>query len=343
MGIPLILSLICGQAHGQGAPPPPPPAPPPAPPPPPPPPPPLPPPPPPTAPPPRADAKYDFGKAADVKSVVWKATSAVGFSATTGNANVISLTGAGDVSRDDGSNRVALHVEGNYGFTKTLLLDDTPPEGVGNNNAIAENGEKLYYDTKTTAAFFLTRLRYDRFFTDNNSGYIAVIAGLDNPASKQAFVAGQGGYARHVLRTKMHDLSAELGYDFTYDRLLPPDPEPVGFQRDVFLHNGRLFLGYLLSVSDHTSVRATAEALINFNPVFIGDRDVGVAMASRFIGKLEFTTKIWKPLAFRAAFTARFNNAPALTTAFKYDPTFDLRYNQTLDTLTELGLVINFL
>src|SRR5262249_3621445 len=141
-----------------------------------------------------------------------------------------------------------------------------------------------------------------------------VAAGLDRPASKQVFVQGQVGYSRHILKTKMHDLTAELGYDFTYDRLMLPQPDPSldpAFQ-DIFLHSGRLFVGYLLSVSDHTSVRASAEALINFNPLTIGDREVGVAEATRFIGKVEFTTKIWKPLAFRAAFTARYNNAPAL-------------------------------
>ena len=69
----------------------------------------------------------------------------------------------------------------------------------------------------------------------------------------------------------------------------------------------------------------------------------GTAQATRFIGKVEFTTKIWKPLAFRAGFTARYNNAPALTTAFKFAPDFAERYNQPLDTLTELGFVVNFL
>jgi len=270
--------------------------------------------------------------------VIWKATSSLGFSATTGNANVISLSGGANVSRNDGMNKVALNLEGIYGFTKSKVLANDM-----NGNGVADVGDEIGEQQTTTAAFFLGKLRYDRFFTANNSGYISVATGLDRPASKQVFVAGQAGYARHILKTDMHDLSVELGYDLTYDRLIPPDMPPPAFLENVLIHSGRIYLGYLLSIRDHSALRASAEALINFNPLFIGDRDVGVGQATRFIGKVEFTTKIWKPLSFRAAFTARYNNAPALSTALMYSPDNPDRYNQTLDTLTELGLVVNFI
>lgn len=280
--------------------------------------------------------QFKFGQREETPAVVWRASSSLGFSATTGNSNVISLTGAADFSRNDGANKVALHLEGVYGFSKTLAFSDT------NLNMLADPDE-TYYEGKTTAGYFLSRLRYDRFLTDNNSGYIAVVTGLDQPASKQVFVAGQAGYARRVLKTKMHDLSAELGYDFTFERLNMPEMPPEGFVQDLFLHSGRIFLGYVLAVGDHTTVRASGEALINFNTVHIGDRDVDAGAATRFIGKAEITTKIWKPLAFRAAFTARYNNAPALNASLQFSPDNPYRYNQTLDTLTELGLVVQFL
>lgn len=60
-------------------------------------------------------------------------------------------------------------------------------------------------------------------------------------------------------------------------------------------------------------------------------------------GQLAFTTKIWKSLSLRAASMLRYNNAPGLTTLFPFAPDFPGRYNQKLDTLTELQLVVNFI
>lgn len=285
------------------------------------------------------DAVYSFGKAAEVKAVEWKASASAGFSATTGNARVVTFTGGGAVSRNDGANKIALTLEGVYGETTNQSFVDS------NGNMVADVDQPLEVKelTKQTAAFFKGAARYDRFFTTNNTGYLSFIGGLDIPASKQYFLGGQVGYARQILKTKMHELSAELGYDFTYDRLIAPDPVPIGFSDSVFLHSGRVFLGYLLSIGDHSGVRVSVEALINLTDVTIGDRAVSAAEATRVNGKFEFTTKIWKPLSFRAAFAARYNNAPAVNANIPSPIGHPDHYNQKLDTLTELGLVVSFL
>jgi hypothetical protein len=263
----------------------------------------------------------------------------LGFSATSGNSNVISLTGGANISRDDGKNKVALVVDGVYGFSQALMYSN--PTAMM--NMLAVTPADVTTQQTTTAAFLNAKLRYDRFFTMNNSGYVAVLSGFDFPASLQAKAEGQIGYARQLVKTPMHQVSAELGYDFTYNRLIPPDMPPPTFESDVFIHSARLFLGYLLTISTHTSLRASVEALINVNGVFVGDREVDPGLASRVNGKVEFTTKIWRPLAFRAAFTARFNNAPALNTDLNYDPNNPARYNVPWDTLTEIGLLVQFL
>ncbi len=290
------------------------------------------------------DLSFQFGKMEEIPKVVWKALASANFSAATGNANVISISGGAFVSRNDGKNRVLLSADGLYGFTKNRVQNDTNMNGMADPGDV-DNG--VGEERKTTAALFLSRLRYDRFFTPNNSGYVAVYAGFDLPASIQVKTGVQAGYARQILKSRMHELSAELGYDFTFDRLLVPGTMimPEATTQDVYLHSGRLFLGYLLSVSEHTAVRASAEALINFNGVHIGDRDVGAGQATRFNGKLEVTTRVWQPISFRAAFNLRYNNAPALNAApgITYSPDNPSRYNQTLDTLTELGLVVNFI
>ena len=295
-------------------------------------------PPPPPPPPPGKDAKYEFGKVEEVQTVIWKASASAGFSAATGNANVLTFSGGGLVSRNDGKNKVQLNVDSLYGRTSQFTgFEDR------NGNMLIESDEPLINETTDTAANLKGLLRYDRFFTAHNTIFAAFFAGFDIPASKQYFLGGQLGYARQVVKTKMHELMAEIGGDFTYDRLIAPVPEPAVFNPEVILGAGRLFVGYTLSVSTHTSVRANVEALINLNNLTIGDRPVSVAEATRVNGKFEFTTQIWKPLSFRAAFTARFNNAPAPFAKFPTPLDHPNHYNQKLDTLTELGLVVNFI
>ncbi|HMY59193.1 MAG TPA: DUF481 domain-containing protein [Pseudomonadota bacterium] len=281
--------------------------------------------------------KQEFGKQEEVKEVIWKASASAGFSISTGNASVMTLSGGANASRNDGTNKIALGIKGIYGVTDIVVFTDA------NGNKVADDESELTVDRKRTAALLLGTFRYDRFFSKNNTGYLMASAGLDLPASKQFMGGGQIGYSRQLVNTKMHLLSAELGYDFNYTKYIVPDVPPANFAENVFLHSARIFAGYVLSVADHTSVEANVEALVNFNTAHIGDRDVGAGSATRVNGQLAFTTKVWKALSLRAATMLRYNNAPGLTTAFAYDPNFAGRYNQKLDTLTELQLVVNFL
>ncbi len=281
--------------------------------------------------------KQEFGKLEEVKEVVWKAAASAGFSISTGNASVMTFSGGFNASRNDGSNKIALGLKGIYGLTDIAVFADS------DGDMKASKDSELTVDRKRTAALLLGTFRYDRFFSKNNTGYIMASAGLDLPASKEFMGGGQIGYARQIVNTKMHLLSAELGYDFNYTRYIVPEAPPTGFEQNVFLHSARLYAGYVLSVADHTTVEANLEALVNFNVAHIGDRDVSAGQATRVNGQLAFTTKIWKALSLRAATMLRYNNAPGLTTLYPFAPDFAGRYNQKLDTLTELQLVVNFI
>ncbi len=294
--------------------------------------------PPPPPPPPGKDAKYEFGKLEEVKKVEWKASASAGFSAATGNAQVLSFSGGGLVSRNDGKNKLQLAADALY----TRTTQYTGFEDLNGNMKI-DSDEPLTPESQETAASLKGGGRYDRFFSANNTGYLLFFAGFDKPASKDWFLGGQVGYMRQVVKTKMHELLAEVGYDFTFDYLLKADGAAADFRQDVSLHSARLFVGYGLSIGDHSSLRASVEALLNLVSLTIGDRVVGAAEATRVNGKLEFTTKIWKPLSFRAAFNIRFNNAPAPFAKFATPIDHPNHYNQKLDTLTELGLVVNFI
>lgn len=281
--------------------------------------------------------KQEFGKQEEVKEVIWKAAASAGFSISTGNASVMTFSGGFNASRNDGSNKIALGLKGIYGLTDIAVFADSDGDMKASLNS------ELTVERKRTAALLLGTFRYDRFFSKNNTGYIMASAGLDLPASKEFMGGGQIGYARQIVNTKMHLLSAELGYDFNYTRYIVPEAPPTNFEQNVFLHSARLYAGYVLSVADHTTVEANLEALVNFNVARIGDRDVAAGQATRVNGQLAFTTKIWKALSLRAATMLRYNNAPGLTTLYPFAADFPGRYNQKLDTLTELQLVVNFI
>jgi hypothetical protein len=209
----------------------------------------------------------------------------------------------------------------------------------------AASDEQIAVQDKLTSGFFQSRLRYDRFFSTNNMGYVTVLAGLDRPAAKRAFVGGQLGYARQLVKTTMHLLAGEIGYDGVFINYIEPMPLPPAFVDNVFLHSLRLYVGYVLTVREHTTLDVNVEGLINLNSAHIGDQDFGPGEASRVNGKLAFTTKIWRPMSLRAATNLRFNNAPGLNTQIPLLPTYmgSYRYNQKLDTLTELSLIVNFI
>jgi hypothetical protein len=277
------------------------------------------------------DPKYDFGKQEQPKAKVeWKASAQIGLMATTGNSQSVNLSGGISASRNDGKNKVALDVTGAFGRSEVLTVVTAP-------NPVA--GMQLDFQPKITAANALAKLRYDRFFTTNNSGYVSAFVGLDYPAGKDLLGGGQIGYARQIVHTPKNLLSGEVGYDISFVDFVTPEGS------HTLLHSARLFLGYVLTINDSTALTASVEALINGNPVDIAGNHYGFADASRVIGKASITTRLWKNLSFRFSFTARFDNAPAavpLPSGFTPPPGFQLLADR-LDTLSEASLVITFL
>lgn len=278
------------------------------------------------------DPKFVFAKPTEVKTVEWKATAQAGFVLTTGNANQATFSGGFMGLRNDGKNKLQLDLNGAYAEATILTPVDL------NGNGKVDGTNEISNQRKVTAGNFLGKLRYDRFFTKNNALYLAVYAGLDVPASKEVFVGAQVGYSRQLLKTNMHELLAELGYDFSYVQYVVP------VDSSVMLHSGRAFVGYGLTLSENTNISASVEALINLNPVTIGGVDRSVAEATRVNGKVALTTKLWKNLSFRAAFSMRYDNSPSLRPALSlpYGPDFKL-FAEKLDTMTEIGLIVNFL
>ena len=278
---------------------------------------------------------FTYAKYEEKKVVEYQATASAGLLLTTGNANQVSLSIAAMALRNDGKNKLQLNVDGAYARASILTQNDTGPGG--NNNGVIDRGE-LGHSTTTSTALWSVKLRYDRFLTENNSLYLAAFAWANLPAGKALIAGGQAGYSRQVYKDDVHLLVAELGYDFSHERF-------VGQSTDYELHSLRLFAGYSLSPSKDTLVGVSVEYLGNLNP-YAGPRGhVGSFGDSRINGRAQLTTRLYKKLAFRLSFTARYDDVPAplpkvggVAFAADYKPAAE-----KLDTITEASLVMSFL
>ena len=275
---------------------------------------------------------FDFAKpASDVKVVIWKASAQGGVLYTTGNSNSLTVSGAINTSRDDGKNRVQLDANVAYARSSVDAAVDA------NNNRVVDPGEIITV-TSTTAQLYAGKLRYDRFFTDHNSGYLAASALSNTPAGKQLVAGGQAGYSRLLLKSPTNEIVTEIGYDLSYR-------EPVS-GASLFIHSLRLFTGLTSNLTPDTNVGLSVECLFNLNSETNpqGGADIGAFGDIRVNAKASLTTVLYKNISGRVGFTLRYDEAPTAK------PPFSLPYAKgyipladTVDTLTEATLVVSFL
>jgi len=271
-------------------------------------------------------SEYKFAERQEVKSVVWKGSAAAGFTLAAGNANLLTLSGGANLSRNDGRNLVQFDLNGVYGLTTVSTLIDRDAAGAAcpagsmamGCNGVIDRGEEVGSESKTTAGFFLFKGRYDRFFSTNNAGFLSAFVGVDIPASKNVLTGGQLGYSRQIFKSRLHELKAELGADVTYTNYILA-AESAGAS-DLVLASARLFLGYNLSLGESTQFTARAESLINLNPATIVERYAGPADATRVNAQMALTTKVWDRLSFRFSFGLRYDNCPAPNPNLKFAP-----------------------
>lgn len=277
------------------------------------------------------EPSFSYAKYEEKKVVEWKTSVSAGLVLTTGNANQLSFSAAGMASRHDGKNKLQLDVSGAYARSTNLSATDV------NNNGTIDDASEIKSTTNTSTALWNVKLRYDRFFSANNIGYIAGFAWGNEPAGKKVVGGAQAGYSRQLYKNDMHLLVGEVGYDFSFVRPVTGD--------DYLLHSLRLYLGYNLSVSKDTAFLFDVEYLGNFNRFdspYGGT--IGPFKDSRVLGRAALTTRIWKKLSFRLAFTARFDDVPSplpklnLPFAAGFIPAAE-----KLDTITDASLVISFL
>lgn len=288
-----------------------------------------------------ADPKWEFGKPEPVKNVIWKAVVNGGLVLNTGNANNLAVTAGASASRIDGKNKLQLDLGGTY--ARSTVVSAVPHDlnmGLPGTmpNLVIGPGD-ITRTPSTTAELWSVKLRYDRFLTPNNSVFVAGLASGNAPAGIEVAGGGQAGYSRQIVKTEMHLIVTEAGYDYSYqDNVTGPN---------LSIHSLRLFTGYTLSLTKDIGITAGIEVLCNLNsmPGYVPGTTVSPFSDTRINGGAALQAKLWRNIAFQVSFQAKYTTAPAPLPAFASAP-FEAGFvplAETLDTVTSLSLVITLL
>jgi large conductance mechanosensitive channel len=301
---------------------------------------------------------FTYGKPDEVKPgapppplVEWKAQAKGGLSVTTGNSQTTNGTLSVSVSRKESANRISFDGAVAYGRSTVLTAQTMPDPAMPMNNLITDLGRT----TVTTTNNWMTKGRYDRFFTANNSGYASGLAGADQVAGKAFVGGGQVGYSRQLLKNDMHLVVSEIGYDFSYESYVEQPGKTID---PVSIHSARLFVGETLKISPASGATASVEALFNLNreanALDAGSgspptKGVSAFRDTRVVGKLGLTTTLFARLSIGFGFTLRYDQNPAPRPVPPGTPsntmysTMFMPFADKVDTLAEATLIYTFI
>lgn len=295
-----------------------------------------------------ATPKFDYAKtdaqiqADKVEKGFWTAKAGAGVVYNSGNTTSLAVDAAGTIGYRRGNNKVQLDVGGSYVRTSVLAV----PAGT---TAITDQNTLNSFRTDVDSTkLWLVQLRYDRFFTLNNSAYLFGKVGGNEPGGKLVFGGAQIGYRRQIVQSKHHDFSGDLGVDYQYEHYVANAPD---------LHIGSLALNlrYALKITDSTSLSAEANLLMNLNPETVPDyifnpgsmlalpssSNVNPFEDTRLRASAALDTKLWKNLGFNFSFTAIYDNVPSPLPSAGNVTIF--LPAQRLDTITAAKLTMTFL
>ena len=245
--------------------------------------------------------KFEYGKFDDVKDVKgteWKATAEAGVIFTTGNSESTTATGGVKASRKTGNNKVTIEGSGAYSKSGLWILFDR------NGNMLIDDESEIIAAETTTAETLNGKLRYDRFLTELNSLFGALLAGRDFPAGKEFVFGVQAGYSRSLYKSKTALTLGEFGYDYSREDLVAPGPA-------VDIHSLRAFVGHKATMTEGTDLDASAELLSNLNRLTLPTgKDGGAFKDTRLNLKVAISAKIGQNLAFQTSLEVKYDHRP---------------------------------
>jgi putative salt-induced outer membrane protein YdiY len=277
------------------------------------------------------DAKYEYKDPAGAPTppqpttghISWKANMTFGLVYVAGNAESLGLSGTGLVSARRYHNEFTLTGGGAYVLSGVSKYGTGGP--ITSDQISAEN--------------WFVKGRYDRYFLDKNTVYVSFQSSGDRPAGFIYRLEPQVGYARLFWKSSHQLLRGEIGYDYTYEHRVI---QPMGADRNIDYHSGRLFGYYENKFTQWASFSEGLELLEAFNHLD----------GFRLNSITSLSSTIYKNIALKLNFTLHFNNDPALrpaptaldmTTGLPLElPPDDLHF-QKVDTQLDLVVAVTFL
>lgn len=298
----------------------------------------------------QSEPKFTFAKQDAQKPkappVEWKAQVKGGLIVTSGNSQTTNGTLGFTASRKEDGNRLSL--EGGLAYGRSNVLTPVINDPVNAPTVVND----VTRQSVTTTNNWRALGRYDRFFTANNSGYASGQAAADKIAGKSFAGGGQIGYSRQLVKTDRHLLVAELGYDFSHERYVQ---QPMKTLDPVTIHSARVFVGETLTLTQSTGATASIEGFFNLNQeakalnAGTGLPGVDAFHDTRVIGKIGFSTTLWKSLSAAVGFTLRYDQNPAplpipssAPAGSAYAPGVQ-PFAEKVDTISEVTLIYTFL
>ena len=245
------------------------------------------------------DPKFAYGKREEIaKLPPWASSVQAGFGMTTGNAQSINFSGAGNVAyRFSPDDRLAF--DAGVAFQRSTVQTAVDANADG-----SISPSEVFDITQTVSSAWFTKLRYDHFF-DLNAIYVFTTAGGDVPAGKQFVYSAQVGYSRALWKTATNELVAEAGFDYTYQRYVVGNPDSIN------IAGLRGFLGYVGNPKPDLSYNASIEYIGNLNSLNTPTGTVNAFGDNRLLMRAGVTWNIFGDGSAGVRFRALYDSAPA--------------------------------
>lgn len=197
-----------------------------------------------------------------------------------GNTKSITANGGVNFSIAHKMNRFGLVFGGAYG--RGVVAGDAT-------NTWLETAKRVYGDA-----------RYDRFLIqDVNSIYVTAGAAHDPFAGLDLRFTAGAGYAHQLVKTDVHNLALEGGFNFTRDEYVDGvDPNAQNFA------GGRVFVGYRLTPTESFGFGQSLEALIG------GTDNTDAPFDGRLLSNTEITAQISKIFGIKLGFLVNWDFQP---------------------------------
>ena len=186
------------------------------------------------------------------------------------------------VSRKQNANKFAFDAAAAYGESNIIV----PVFGDAANPTTITSLERR---STTTNNNWLTKARYDRFFTTNNAGYAVRQRRRRSHRGQVADRRRPDRLQPAAAQERRHTLVSEIGYDYSREHYVP---QPMRTLAPVSIHSARLFVGETMKLAEASALTASFEAFFNLNretaAINAQNRTVGVDPLhdTRLIGKL---------------------------------------------------------